>query len=165
MFELKPISVAAIPAALEKVKRYRLLGEPHEAESICRDILTVEPDNQDALIGLILALTDQFGKGPSTGVNATKKLLPGLKSEYHQKYYEGIIYERQAKACLGHSSPDNKYDTYEWLQNAMNLYEEAEKIRPSGDDSTILRWNTCARLIMARKLEPRPDDDYEPYLE
>jgi hypothetical protein len=37
MFELKPLSQAAIPAALEKAMRYRLLNEPGEAASICQD--------------------------------------------------------------------------------------------------------------------------------
>ena len=60
MSQLKPLSPAAIPAALARVERYRLLGEPTEAESICHDILSVEPANREALIGLILALTDQF---------------------------------------------------------------------------------------------------------
>ena len=46
MFELKPLSREAFPAALEKAERYRLLNEPLEAESICRDILAVDPDNQ-----------------------------------------------------------------------------------------------------------------------
>ena len=35
MFELKPLSREAIPRALEKAERYRLLNEPAEAESIC----------------------------------------------------------------------------------------------------------------------------------
>ena len=38
-----------MPAALEKALRYRLLNEPVEAESICRDVLEVDPDNQAAL--------------------------------------------------------------------------------------------------------------------
>ena len=42
MFELKPISTAAIPRAVAKAERYRLLNEPQEAESICRDVLRVD---------------------------------------------------------------------------------------------------------------------------
>jgi hypothetical protein len=34
-FDLKPISIASIPRALEKAERYRLLNEPEQAESIC----------------------------------------------------------------------------------------------------------------------------------
>ena len=54
MRELKPISTAAVPAALEKALRYRLLNEPAEAESICRDVLLADPGNQEALVTLVL---------------------------------------------------------------------------------------------------------------
>ena len=60
MFELKPIEKGSIPRAIEKAERYRLLNEPVEAESICRDILDVDPENQKALVVLLLAITDQF---------------------------------------------------------------------------------------------------------
>ena len=60
-FELKSLSPDAIPAALEKAHRYRLLNEPEQAESICEDVLRLDPENQDAITSLILALTDRFG--------------------------------------------------------------------------------------------------------
>ncbi len=60
MLAPKPISPASVPGALAKAERYRLLNEPGEAESICLDILAVEPDNQQALASLILSLTDQL---------------------------------------------------------------------------------------------------------
>ena len=47
MFQPKPISKDVIPSALAKAERYRLLNEPGEAESICLDVLQIEPDNQD----------------------------------------------------------------------------------------------------------------------
>ena len=45
-FTLKPISPEAIPEALQKAERYRLLNEPAQAESLCQDVLAVEPNNQ-----------------------------------------------------------------------------------------------------------------------
>jgi len=42
MYELKRLTKEAVPRALEKAERYRLLNEPTEAESICQDILRVE---------------------------------------------------------------------------------------------------------------------------
>ena len=59
-FTLKPMSAAAIPSAIAKAERYRLLNEPGEAESICLDVLQIDPHNEDARIMLLLALTDQF---------------------------------------------------------------------------------------------------------
>ena len=60
MYDLKALSKSAIPAALAQAERYRLLNEPAEAESICLDILRLDPDHQEALVTMVLALTDQF---------------------------------------------------------------------------------------------------------
>src|SRR3989442_7119311 len=65
IFELKPLTQEAIPKALEKAERYRLLKEPAQAESICLDVLQIDPGNQQALVMLFLALTDQFEQGRS----------------------------------------------------------------------------------------------------
>src|SRR5262245_55012267 len=102
MFELKPITNEGIPRALEKAERYRLLNEPEEAESICRDILQVEADNQKALILLILTLSDQFNHISS---KEAENLLPRLKDGYQKAYYTGIILERLAKAALHRGTP------------------------------------------------------------
>src|SRR5712692_7625480 len=59
-FELKTLSLEAVPRALAKAERYRLLNEPGEAESICLDALDADPGNQEALVILLLALTEQF---------------------------------------------------------------------------------------------------------
>src|SRR5579864_3525344 len=67
--ELKTLSLEAVPRALAKAERYRLLNEPGEAESICRDALDADPDNQDALVMLLLALTDQFDDDAALKVN------------------------------------------------------------------------------------------------
>src|SRR5258708_27585180 len=83
MFELKPISREAIPEALTKVERYRLLNEPWQAESICLDVLRVEPEHQQALVMLLLSLTDQFGKGVSAA--SAREVLPRLKSDYERE--------------------------------------------------------------------------------
>lgn len=154
MFELKPISKNGIPHALEKVERYRLLNEPAEAESICRDILEIDPDNQEALIMFILTLTDQFNKGISG--RETHALVPGIKDDFKREYYRGIILERQAKAALSRGLPDCNHDAYEWLEDAMEAFEKADQFSASDNDDAILRWNTCARTIERHKLTPRP---------
>ena len=165
MLELKPLSKEAIPSALEKANLYRLLNEPAEAESICNDILEITPDNQDALITLILALTDQFDTAAATGVKKALALLPRLDDTYQQLYYRGIIYERQAKAKLKQHYPGSGYDAYDLLTTAMSWFEQAEAVQPVGNEDAILRWNTCTRLIMQHRLQPRPEDDFRPYLE
>src|SRR5207253_10495659 len=101
MSELKRLHKNAIPAALEKAERYRLLNEPGEAESICLDILHVDPENQQAIIILLLALTDRFEKGYGVSDSQTKELLARLRSQYDRTYYSGISVERRAKMKLG----------------------------------------------------------------
>ena len=153
-FELKALSPEAIPRALAKAERYRLLNEPREAESICLDALEREPDNQEALKTLLLALTDQFRKQEARAsrgaepavydsVGEAWKIVARFRDEYDRAYYTGIIYERLANANL-----DDSARAFDWLRKAMSWYEEAEAIRPPANDDAVLRWNTCARLIM-----------------
>ena len=82
MFELKALTPGAVPAALEKAVRYRLLNEPEQAESICHDVLRVEPDNQNALTTLILALTDRLSGPRPVLPQLARDLLPRLHGEY-----------------------------------------------------------------------------------
>jgi hypothetical protein len=148
MFQLKSLHADAIPRSLEMAERYRLLNEPAQAESICQDVLRIDPDNQQALVTLLLSLTDEFGAGPAEARRQAQDLLPRLRSEYERAYYEGIICERQARALLKAGEPGSGPIAYHWLRRAMNLYEQAERHRPSGNDNALLRWNACARLIM-----------------
>ncbi len=165
MFKLKPLSADGVQAAFEKAERYRLLNEPIEAESICLDILEVDKDNHDARITLILALADQLEHRMNRSISRVGKLIAVLESEYERWYYSGIVSERMGKAALHSGTPGCKYDAYEWLIEAMEQYEKAEALRPPGHDDALLRWNTCARMIRDGKLQQRPNDDFEPYLE
>ena len=165
MFDLKPLSREAIPAALERATRYRLLNEPAEAESICLDVLRTDPDNQQAMVALLLALTDRFSKGYGVSDTQAQEVLARLHSEYDRTYYAGIICERKAKAQLHQGSPGSGFTAYELFREAMDWFEKAEAVRPSGNDDALLRWNTCARIIMRNKLAPRPQDEYAPSLE
>lgn len=165
MFELKLLSTEAIPEALEKAERYRLLNEPAEAESICLDVLRADPDNQQALITLVLALSDRFGKGYGVGDTQAKELLGRLKDAYERAYYSGILAERRAKARLMQATPGSKFYAYDGFREAMSWFEKAEAIRPPGNDDALLRWNTCARIIMKNHLVPREEEHFEPPLE
>ena len=149
MFNLKSLSESSIEAALEKAVRYRLLNEPEDAESICRDVLAVDPDNQRALVTLTLALTDQFGVNLPDQDQESQEIAARLQSEYEREYYAGIISERRAKAIRHRAIPGWGYSAFEWLSRAMECYERAEKLRPKDNDDATLRWNSCARLIMS----------------
>jgi hypothetical protein len=162
MFELKPLDPKAVPKALEKAERYRLLNEPEEAESICLDILNIEPDNQAALITLVLALSDQFPTGCAECYTRAQTLLSRLHGEYERLYYAGILCERRGNALLSRGLPGSGRSAYTWYEQAMHWYEQAEAIRPEHNDDPILRWNTCARSITKHHLTPPVAEAYEP---
>ena len=151
MFELKPLHHDAIPSALEKANRYRLLNEPGAAESIYLDILAIDPDNQEALVNIVLAMSDRFSKDYAVGDGRIQDFLAKIESEYERFYYTGIVYERRAKAALAKAG----INAFELFEQAMEYFEKAEEIRPSGNDDAILRWNGCARIIKRNNLTPR----------
>jgi hypothetical protein len=165
MFELKPLSPDAIPAALEKAERYRLLNEPQEAESICLDVLNVAQENQEALVMLLLALTDQFRHDIGETVTRARAVLSRLAGEYERAYYAGIVSERRARALLEQGAPRVGAAAYDAFREAMALYETAEGLRPPGNDDAVLRWNTCARLLnRSPHVRPREEEAFEPLL-
>ena len=146
--QLKPISRAGIPAAISKVEVYRYLNEPGEAESICRDILASEPDHQEALRLLGLAITDQFTGEASDRYVEAGDIFQSLNDEYQKVYHLGILAERKAKAQLKVGRlPHTVLPTFE---DAMDYFERAARIRPPENDDAILRWNRCLRLLQSR---------------
>jgi len=147
-FKLKPISKSGIPEAISKVELYRSLNEPEEEESICRDILAVDPQNQLGLRLLGLALTDQFTGGSGDRYAEVEKIFDSLTDPYERLYYTGLLHERRAKAQLraGHLP----HTLLVLFEKAMHYFAEAEKIRPPDNDDAILRWNRCVRLLQSR---------------
>ena len=165
MFELKPLSREAIPAALEKAYRYRLLNEPMEAESICRDILDIDPGNQEAAVTLLLAMTDQFDERPAC-IEQAREVLSQIQDDYTRLYHGGILYERKAKAHFRRGGPRAGHNAYEWFRQAMDHFEKAAEIRPAGNDDAILRWNTCVRILSNHpELVPDSEERFRPWLE
>lgn len=155
MHELKRIKADSISRALAKAERYRLLNEPREALSICRDVLTIDPDNQDAIVTLLLTLTDLFPACDLRHRNEAEALLARITDEYRRTYYEGVVLERWAKGKLKRDAPG--HIVYEALTGAMDRYDRASAMSPDGNDDALLRWNTCARLLNDRPdLQPRP---------
>ncbi|CAN5917504.1 hypothetical protein BH11MYX3_BH11MYX3_39380 [soil metagenome] len=155
-FALKKVSPDGIPHALERAERYRLLNEPAQAESICRDVLAVDADNQPALRALILALTDQFGANAAGGAaQEARDHIVQLDDEYDRAYYTGIVYERETRAYLERKNVVRS-GAYDGFRHAMEWYERAEALRPPGNVDAVLRWNSCVRAIERERLEPEP---------
>lgn len=158
MVALKTLKPEAVPSAIEMAKRYRLLSEPHEAESICLDILTVVPGHQEALITLLLALTDKFVEdGLKPAFEAALEAVGRLSDAYCKSYYTGIVYERRAKYHLKQEGPGAGAVAYDWFIKALKAYGEALSGCDPDNQDAVLRWNSCARII-----NTHPDvKDYE----
>ena len=158
MYVLKSLSHAGVAGALAKAERYRLLNEPAQAESICRDILDVEPENQAALVCLILAETDQIPHDKRAFQSALAA-VSGLQNEYDRAYYAGIAWERRARSVHGEGAHGTNHSVYEWIVKALTHFEKAEKLSPAGNDDAVLRWNTCVRFLDQHpEVAPRPAD-------
>jgi hypothetical protein len=165
-FKLKPISREAIPRAIQKAERYRLINQSWAAESICRDILDIDPANQQVMVMFVLALTDQLADGHGHAMKTVRETLPRITDAYQRAYYTGIASERSGQAMLHRGGMGSGAMAYDALLEAMSWYERAEAIRPPGNDDAILRWNTCARLISGNSnLVPQSENAYEPALE
>ena len=147
MYDLKPLSPSAVPAALAKAERYRFLHEPEQSESICEDVLRADPTNFAARVMLILAITDGFPQSTQDAGRALA-LVSGLPSEYDRHYYAGLVAERRGRAVLSRGGLGGRA-AGPWLQQAMREYDLADGLRPPDNDDARLRWNACARVFNA----------------
>lgn len=154
MLGMKTLPRGSIAAALAKAERYRLLNEPEVADSICRDILAVEPENEAALVAFVLAITDQF---PRRSLKEALDVAARLGTEYDRAYYRGIAYERWAEAQLDKVPPNV---VYHLIRDALAAFEEAQRLGAPDNPDAILRWNYCVRLLEARpELAPKESDE------
>jgi hypothetical protein len=164
MFTLKPITRSSVETCLAKAERYRLLNEPNEAESICHDILAIDPMNRQARISLVLALTDEI-QHEAGAFTCAVAAISGLEAEYDRAYYSGIAWERRAKACYAADGPGAGEYVYDWIVKALQSFEQAERLRSAGNDDAILRWNACVRFLDRHKtLQPKMEEIPEPIL-
>lgn len=159
-FELKKISKNGIAEAIAKVELYRYLNEPEEAESICQDILAIDPDHQHALRLLGLSITDQFTGAVTDRYAETEKIFQSLTDTYQRLYCMGLLCERRAKAQL--RAGGLPHVLLPLFEEAMRFFADAEKIRPAGNDDAILRWNRCVRLLQ-KYPEIQLEKEYIPF--
>src|SRR5260370_23152118 len=135
--QLKSISKAGIPEAIAKAELYRYLNEPEEAESICRDILAVDPAHQLARRMLGLAITDQFIGATIDRDAEVESIFQSLRDPYEQLYYTGLLLERHAKTHLLIGYPP--HILLPLIQEPMHCFTESDKILPASNDDSILR--------------------------
>ena len=162
MPDLKKISQEAIPRAIQKAERYRLLNQSWATESICLDVLEIDPGNQPVLVMLVLALTDQFGRESADLVRRARETLARVTDPYQRAYYSGIISERLAHAQLTSGALHAEAMAFTTLRSAMESFEKAEALRQPGNDDAILRWNTCQRTLAGMRRHEIAEERYEP---
>ena len=151
MITLKPLKFEAISEALDRAKRYRLLNEPDDAESICLDILECDPGHQEALITLLLALTDKFShSGIVPAFEQAQEIVEKLDSSFSKSYYMGVIFERRAKFHLKQGGPGTGPAAYGWFDKAMEAFSKALSADDPKNQEAVLRWNSCARILNSR---------------
>jgi tetratricopeptide (TPR) repeat protein len=142
-YPLKRLPHASLEAAIAKAAHYRDLNQPEEAESICRDVLDVEPGHQMAWKLLGLALTDRFPSGKVGLFDEAVHAFERLTDEYERVYHLGVAWEREAKAHLDRNEAHSALTSFE---HALRQFEQAERLRPDSADP-VLRWNRCVRLL------------------
>jgi hypothetical protein len=71
-----------------------------------------------------------------------------MSDEYDRKYYTGIVHERRAHALFRQTDFRSGDTVYLLMTHAMEWYERAQRLRPAGNDDSLLRWNACARFLM-----------------
>lgn len=143
-YELKRLADKNLGVAIALAKHYRDLNDPDEAESICRDVLEVAPDNVDALRTLGLALTDRFSSQWMSLFDEACILFNKLPTEYERAYYVGIAWERYAKAQLEVGRAHNAIHAFE---EAIERFEEAARHAAKEDPAPLLHYNRCVRAL------------------
>jgi hypothetical protein len=146
--KLKTISKSGIPEAIAKAELYRYLNEPEEAESICRDVLAVDPNHPLGLRTLGLSITDQFAGGAGDRYAEVESIFARLADPYERQYYTGLLCERRVKAQLRMGRAP--HTLLPLLERALQCFGEAERLHPPGNDDAILRWNRCVRLLQSQ---------------
>ena len=143
-YELKRLADKNLGTAITLAKHYRDLNQPDEAESICRDVLEVSPDNVDALRTLGLALTDRFASQWMSLFDEACSTFKKLPSDYERAYYVGIAWERFAKAQLEAGRAHNAIHAFE---EAIERFDEASQHAAKDDPAPILHYNRCVRAL------------------
>ena len=150
MPDLKTISHEAIPRATQKAERYRLLNQSWATESICLDILEIDPANQPVLVMLLLAITDQFGPGVGRARRGGRaRSSSGSPTRTSARTTPASSTSGSAHAQLASGAMHAEAMAHATLRSAMDSFEEAEQLRQPGNDDAILRWNTCQRTLDA----------------
>ena len=128
--QLKVISRAGIAEAIAKAELYRYLNEPEEAESICRDILSVDSGHQLARRLLGLSITDQFTGYAGDRYTEVEEIFKSLRDRVRTRPTTPGFCTNAAPRCSSAAAIPRTFCCRSSKQ-AMKCFAEAEKIRPA----------------------------------
>jgi tetratricopeptide (TPR) repeat protein len=148
-YELKRLSTDDLESAIQMAMNYRDLNLPQEAESICRDVLDVAPTHEDAIRILGLALTDRLTENQVGIFEEARATFAKMPKEYDRVYYDGVAWERMAKADLLKNEGHNALAA---LEHALEAFDKAQQLATDPSPDPILRWNRCVRLLHSHPL-------------
>jgi tetratricopeptide (TPR) repeat protein len=147
-WELKRLGARNLQSAVNLAKHYRDLNQPEEAESICRDVLDVAPENEEALRTLGLALTDRFPTAWMSLFDEACATFAKLPRAYERMYFTAIAWERYAMAQLAAGRAHNALHAFE---EALKGFEKADSLGSPDDPAAILHYNRCVRVLTTNR--------------
>jgi hypothetical protein len=148
VIRLHDLERSTLDAALDQAVRFRELGEPSLAESVCLDVLDVVGEHQGALCLLIHAVCDQllYDLG---ALSRARLALPRIEADSQRELLTGVVLERHARALLRRRPKGSREASWEGLMRAMEHYEAAAAQESDAALEANLRRNACARTLMA----------------
>ena len=130
-FDLKPISRAGVPAALQKAERYRLHQRPVVGgEHLSRRAGGGSRQSAGAGHAACSPSPTSSTGAPPRACGERGSCCRGSSDEYKRAYYAGIICERCAKAQLRPQAPGAGEMAYDWLPRGDGLVREGRGTAP-----------------------------------
>ena len=155
MFALKALSHEGVASALAKAEHYRLLKRTGRSGEHLPRYSRHRARNQQALICLVLAQSDQIARD-SRSFHSALATVQKLQGSTSVPITAGIVWERRAKALDAERGRGTHHSVYEWVVKALDCFAQAERLRPAGNDDAVLRWNTCVRFL-TQSSKPRAE--------
>lgn len=132
-----------------------------DTESICQDVLSLDPTNQEAVELLFRSRVSLLSKGLPRGVERAQELVPQFDGDFEKAFFSGLLRENQARYLLDRRGRQASSVAYNWFRHAMDDFEEANRQDSTRIEAT-LHWNACLRTLQANPhCAPNPEEAEE----
>ena len=156
--DFKNLESADLDAALAAAQASWAELRAEETESICLDILELDPNHRSTLDLLLRCRIELLKKGLPQSVARAQELIPQLDSDFDQAFYSGMIREAQARYLLEKRGRATSGVAYSWFRHAMDDFAAASNL-DAGRVEPKLHWNACLRTLENNpQCVPPPED-------